>query len=222
MLRWGKWLRALATIAGLWWGLSGIFLFPTDSVPHRLLLALVLGGAALAHVRMHAAVLECSAFRSILILLPLGARLIYEGKQTDLLAGLVLTAFTVGLVILAYRMNKAIVESVRLSLEKNSLIKDLESEITVRTSAEQALREARDHLEKRVEERTQALRESEQRFRALSRGSPIWHGGNQARRDLCSTSIRNSEKCLATLSKMCPVEENGSGRRFLIRNTDTT
>ena len=173
MLRWGQWLRALATIAGLWWGLSGIFLFPTDSVPHQLLLALVLGGAALAHVRMHAAVLECSAFPSILILLPLGARLIYEGKQTDLLAGLALTAYAVGIVILAYRMNKAIVESVRLSFEKNSLINDLESEITVRHSPEQALREARDHLEKRVEERTQALRESEQRFRALAEGAPF-------------------------------------------------
>ena len=132
MLRWGQWFSALATIAGLWWGLSGIFLFPTDSVPHQLLLVLVLGGAALAHVRMHAAVLECSAFPSILILLPLGARLIYEGKQTDLLAGLALTAYAVGVVILAYRMNKAIVESVRLSFEKNGLIKDLESEITVR------------------------------------------------------------------------------------------
>ena len=29
VLRWGQWLRASATIAGLWWGLSGIFLFPT-------------------------------------------------------------------------------------------------------------------------------------------------------------------------------------------------
>ena len=173
VLRWGQWLRVLVTIAGLWWGLSAVFLFPTDSVPHQLLLALVLGGAALAHVRMHAVVLECSAFPSILILLPLGARLIYEGKQTDLLAGVALTAFAVGLVILAYRMNKAIVESLKLSFEKNSLINHLEAEITVRHSAEQALREARDHLEKRVEERTEALRESEQRFRALAEGAPF-------------------------------------------------
>ena len=70
-------------------------------------------------------------------------------------------------------MNKAIVESLELSFEKNSLINDLESEITVRQSAEQALREARDHLEKRVEDRTEALRESEQRFRALAEGAPF-------------------------------------------------
>ncbi len=173
VLRWGKWLRASATIAGLWWGLSGIFLFPTDSVPHQFILALVLGGAALAHVRMYSVVLECSAFPSMLILLPLGARFIYEGEQTSFLAGLALTAFAVGLVILAYRMNKAIVESLKLSFEKNSLIDDLESEIAVRHSAEQDLREARDHLEKRVEERTEALRESEQRFRALAEGAPF-------------------------------------------------
>ena len=102
------------------------------------------------HVRMHSVVLECSAFPSRSILLPLGARFIYEGEQTSLLAGLALTAFAVGLVILAYRMNKAILESLKLSFEKNNLINHLESEITVRHSAEQALLEARDHLEKRV------------------------------------------------------------------------
>ncbi len=173
VLRWGRWLFALVTIAGLWWGLAGILLFPTGSVAHQFLIALVLGGAALAHVRMHSALLECSAFPSLLILLPLGARLIYEGDQISLLAGLVLTAFTIGLVIVAYRMNNAIVESLKLSFEKNSLIEHLESEIDVRHRAEQALREARDHLEKRVDERTEALRESEQRFRALAEDAPF-------------------------------------------------
>ena len=173
VLRWGQWLRASATMAGLWWGLSGIFLFPTHSLPHQFILALVLGGTAFAHVRLYSVVLECSAFPSILILLPLGARFIYEGGQTGFLAGLALTVLAVGLVILAYRMNRAIVESLELSFEKNSLINHLESEITVRQSAEQALREARDHLEKRVEERTEALSESEQRFRALVEGAPF-------------------------------------------------
>jgi PAS domain S-box-containing protein len=172
-LRWGQWLIALVTIAGLWWGMSGILLFPTGSAPHQFLLALVLGGAALAHVRMHAALLECSAFPGILILLPICARLIYEGQETSFLAGLVLTIFSIGLVFVAYRINNAIVESIKLSFEKNSLIKHLKSEITVRQSAEQALSEARDHLEKRVEERTEALRESEQRFRALAEGAPL-------------------------------------------------
>jgi len=140
VLPWGQWLHASVTIIGLWWGLAGIFLFPTDSVPHQFLLVLVLSGVALAHVRLHSVLLECSAIPSMLILLPLGARFIYEGGQTGLLAGLGLTALAVGLVILAYRMNKAIVESLKLSFEKNSLINDLESEVTVRTSAEQALR----------------------------------------------------------------------------------
>ena len=70
VLPWGQWLHASVTIIGLWWGLSGIFLFPTDSVPHQFLLALVLSGAALAHVRLHSVLLECSAFPSMLILLP--------------------------------------------------------------------------------------------------------------------------------------------------------
>ena len=122
---------------------------------------------------MHSALLDCSAFPSVLILLPLSARFIYEGEQTSLLAALVLAAFAVGLVILAYRMNNAIVESLKLSFEKNNLINHLESEITVRHSAQQALLEARDHLEKRVEERTKALRESEQRFRALAEDAPL-------------------------------------------------
>ena len=81
-------------------------------------------------------------------------------------------------------MNKAIVESVRLSFEKNSLIKDLESEITVR-HRQQNRRCARPVIIwKRVEERTQALRESEQRFRALAEAAPfgmmVYQGGRNS------------------------------------------
>ena len=66
----------------------------------------------------------------------------------------------------------------------------------------------------------EALRESEQRFRALAEGAPF--GVALIKQDgTFHTSIRNSENCSGTISKIYPMAENGSEGHILMRNTDT-
>ena len=136
-------LAAGAALSGSLWGIGLTVLFP-EPLLDQLFIAFVLGGMAAGAVVTFAPALRvCLAFLGP-CLLPLAARLAGEGSPVYLaMAGLVLV-FGAALTGVAWLLNRWIRSNLELQAEKTELARELT--------------EALASLERRVEERTVALR----------------------------------------------------------------
>ncbi|MBI5440571.1 MAG: sensor histidine kinase [Deltaproteobacteria bacterium] len=108
----------------------------------------------------------------------------FRAVQTGLIAACVLLSLFLAAVSYRYEARRA-----RDFLALRSLTENLEQEIAERLHAEQGLREAQEHLEKRVEERTAELSASNELL-----------GREIAERRLAEEALRDSERKLRLLS----------------------
>jgi PAS domain S-box-containing protein len=177
-----------ASCAGLVWGAAGIFLFPRSSLLHQLFLAFVLGGMITGAVAMLSWVK--GAFLAFLVptALPITMRFLMQGNEMFVAMGVMCVIFSGALLAIARRHQASVADSLALRFENLDLIQHLsasehlanassaalQEEVVMRRRVEEALRQARDNLERLVEERTlalaranEALREGETRYRTL-------------------------------------------------------
>jgi len=185
---WQIWFIVGASCAGLVWGATGMFLFPRNSLLHQLFLAFVLGGMITGAVAMLSWVK--GAFLAFLVptALPITVRFFLQGNEMFVAMGVMCLIFSGALLAIARHHQASVAESLALRFANLDLIKHLseseqqanasrvalQEEVVVRRRAEEALRQAHDSLERRVEERTialaranEALREGETRYRTL-------------------------------------------------------
>lgn len=168
------WLRGHqmgAALAGLVWGASAIVLFPADSPVHQLFVAFILAGMTAGGVGVLAARLEVAMAFLLPTLLPLAVQFMRQpGELATAMAAMTLL-FALGMSFVALNLHRAITRSLRLHVDNEALLHrlatekaetdqvntQLRGEVEERRRAEEALREARDNLELRVQERTAAL-----------------------------------------------------------------
>ncbi len=168
------WLRvhqAGAAVSGLVWGASAFLLFPADSSAHQLFVAFMLAGMSAGGVGVLAVRLEVAMAFLLPTLLPLAAQFIRQQGELPTVMAAMTIVFLLGMTFVALNLHRATTRSLRLHLDKESLLRRIEaekaetdqvnarlrSEVEERRRAEEALREARDNLELRVQERTAAL-----------------------------------------------------------------
>ncbi|GJL55309.1 MAG: hypothetical protein NPIRA02_24410 [Nitrospirales bacterium] len=168
--------------SGLIWGSFPAFLYPHDSIPHQIFLALILGGMVAGATAVHAASKDAFLAYSVLSSTPMIARFLSEGSQFHVAMGVASILF-LGMMIMTMRKNHGVLmNAIRLHLENSSLITHLSEERDKAKALNRALSEEvdacqimereliqhRDHLEQLVEDRTYSLRISEARFQFLA------------------------------------------------------
>ncbi|OGX07230.1 MAG: hypothetical protein A3K11_00330 [Nitrospirae bacterium RIFCSPLOWO2_12_FULL_63_8] len=151
---WETWHIAGVALAGLGWGLAGIFLFPEESPNHQVFLAFVLGGmmagAATVLAPMRAAFL---AF-IIPIALPITLRFLAEGDDVHLAMGTLVGLFSCATLAIAWRSHNALITSLRLRFENRDLLAYL-------AHAKRETETLNDELTYEIAERKRAQKERE-------------------------------------------------------------
>lgn len=133
------------------WGLAPILLFPHDSVVHQYMLALFIAGISCGAAAFYWPSLVASIPAIMVELLPLSARFFSQANETGTVTGIVVLIFCLVVSLMALHLRSFGARSVRLRLEKDSLL--------------QSLRESGDRLENRVQERTKELSSVNQALR---------------------------------------------------------
>ncbi len=162
-----KWCFALSiAIDGLVAGSSGILLFSVGSTPHQFILALFLCCMGVAAAMTYSANLPASILSILLVMLPLSGTLFYQESESSLKMSAVLLILSVGLVAASVWINRVLLQSLRLRLEKDELVKSLTEE---REKMEELSGEAAaEALERQL--LVESLKRSEDRYRAVVEG----------------------------------------------------
>jgi PAS domain S-box-containing protein len=162
-----KWRFALIiAIDGLVAGSSGILFFSVGSMPHQFILALFLCGMGGVAAITYSANLPASILSILLVMLPLSGTLFYQESESSLMMSAVLFLLCVGLVAATARINRVLLQSLRLRLEKDELLKSL-------TEEREKMEELNGEAAAEVLERqllVESLKRSEDRYRAVVEG----------------------------------------------------
>jgi two-component system, cell cycle sensor histidine kinase and response regulator CckA len=130
-------LRAAYAAHALAWGSAGPALFPSGDVPHQAFLIFALGGMSVSALTLTAFDLTAGVTFLAAVLIPLIARMLAEGAEIQTTMAMILSLFVALIAANAARAHRGWLAGVQLNVD----------------------------LERLVEERTGALRASEERFR---------------------------------------------------------
>ncbi len=169
--KWAKLFIAGAAVSGTLWGLTGIFMFPINSITHQVFLGLILGGMVAGAAAIYSALMEVFFAYSIPALIPITVRFFNMGDELHFAMGTMALLFGVLMTVTAKRINHTTATSFKLRFENQNLInyladakdqaekvnKQLKSEIEERQRAEEELKQHREQLENIVTERTAEL-----------------------------------------------------------------
>jgi signal transduction histidine kinase/ActR/RegA family two-component response regulator len=158
-VRWANVFAVLAGCAGAGWGAAGIVLYAPAHLTNQVFLVFVLGGMMLGAVSVLAPRPE--AFLAFLIpsgLVP-AARLLYAGDDTHVAMGLLAAVFTIATIRTTGSIHHTIASSLELQFENQDLVGELQA-------ANYRAEALNQQLELRVEERTAALQETNERLGA--------------------------------------------------------
>ena len=122
-----------AALGGAAWGASSFMLFTPDSFVHQIFLAFVLSGMLAGAIGIMGSWFPAFALFSILIGLPTAMRFAMVGEEMHLAMAWLIFLFMATMLVVAYRVNRAIVESLQLRFENRKLIDELEQRVTERT-----------------------------------------------------------------------------------------
>ena len=168
---WGTSFIRSSGLSGIAWGSAGIFLFPVESITYQVFLVFVLGGMAIGAAGTYAVVMRAFIAYMVPSLAPIIIRFLLSGNEIHVAMGGMSLLFSLLVTVIAMRINRMTIESLRLRFENSSLIsylssakdhqeklnRKLFSEVAERKKAEEELEQHRQHLKDLVKERTAEL-----------------------------------------------------------------
>jgi PAS domain S-box-containing protein len=176
--RWGKRFLLGIGATGILWGAGGYVLFPADSVFHQALLLLVFGGMIAGVVGAYSVLKSVVPVYTLPLILPVTVRLLTQETELQSGVAILLIMFLVLMLWNSRRIRDVMSASIlrqflnqeltdRLRCEKESaeeLNELLKAQIQERWKAEKELQEARAGVEQRILERTEELRQANERL----------------------------------------------------------
>ncbi|MEW6600905.1 MAG: ATP-binding protein [Nitrospirota bacterium] len=158
-------------LSGMVWGSAGIFLFPADSMIHQAFLTFVLGGMTVGAAVAYAVIMRAYLAYMVPSMAPILVRFLLADDEVHLAMGGMSLLFVLLITVIAVRVNRMTISSLRLRFDKSSLVSylssakdDLENlnakllqEIAERKKAEEELDLHRKNLEFLVKDRTEEL-----------------------------------------------------------------
>lgn len=130
---WRNLYCAGAALGGAVWGASSFMLFTPDSFVHQIFLAFVLSGMLAGAIGIMGSWFPAFALFSVLIGLPTAIRFAMVGEGMHYAMAWMTFLFMAAMLVVAHRVNRAIVESLQLRFENRKLIDELERRVTERT-----------------------------------------------------------------------------------------
>jgi PAS domain S-box-containing protein len=165
---WARRFVAGALLTGFCWGAAALIFYAPQSPIHGLFLAFVLGGMTAGAASSNASHTPAFLAYAAPALLPMIVRLLMEADPIHGAMAFMLTLFGVAVAGISRSGGRAMEEALQLRFRNEALVEGL-------TSAQLRLESLNQELEQRVGERTAelehaltALRQSEQRLRALA------------------------------------------------------
>jgi signal transduction histidine kinase/ActR/RegA family two-component response regulator len=164
--RWGLYFLVGSAAAGLIWGIGAAVLFDSAGALSQILITFVIGGMGAAA----AGTLSCHlpAFWAFLLpaVVPLVARTFTLGDRLHLGMGVMMVGYVFLLSFVARITHRTVTTAFRLRFENEDLLARL-------SQAQQTLEESNRSLERRVEERTEALQRQAEVLRHAQRMESI-------------------------------------------------
>ncbi len=125
--------------SALGWGAAGALLFPAGDAPHQLFLTMVVLGAAAVTLPALAVDISCYLLFLLCSGLPLAVRLLAEGQEIPLTAGIMSCVGIVLLARMAFGMHKRQVEQLNIRFAITDIAEELRIEMSDRRRAEEQL-----------------------------------------------------------------------------------
>ncbi|MBY0271571.1 MAG: hypothetical protein K2X06_17075 [Burkholderiales bacterium] len=122
-----------AAFAGAVWGASSFMLFTPDSFVHQIFLAFVLSGMLAGAIGIMASWFPAFALFSTLTAMPTVIRFAMVGGDMHVAMAWLIFLFMATMLVVAHRVNRAIIEALQLRFENQKLIDELERRVTERT-----------------------------------------------------------------------------------------
>ncbi len=168
---WHRWMLISTTAAGIAWGGSVYFLTPEIPLPYELVHLFVLGGMTAGAISVLSVSLPLFLCYAVPVTVPVLGHLLFSGHDFHSIMGLMGALFLIATVHSAWNFNRVLLSSMRLQLEKLSLVhslttrtevverlnQEITKEIHERRVIEEHLRTAHSDLEQRIADRTADL-----------------------------------------------------------------
>ncbi|MBS0170830.1 MAG: response regulator [Nitrospira sp.] len=168
---WHRWMLLSTTAAGVAWGGSVYFLTPEIPLPYELVHLFVLGGMTAGAISVLSVSLPLFLCYAVPVTLPALGHLLFSGRDFHSIMGLMGILFLIATVHSAWNFNRVLLSSMRLQLEKLTLVRSLTTrteaverlnqeitkEVHERRVIEEHLRMAQSDLEQRIADRTADL-----------------------------------------------------------------
>ena len=141
--RWGRYWSIGSTLAGALWGCAALAMYP-QSPPHQALLIVCIFGAVLGGLNLTAVYRPSFYGFALPALVPLIARVAFEGDQVHLYTALVMAVVLGFILAFGHQLNDVLTRSLAMRYENLDLIEELKGKSRVaheaRTAAETANR----------------------------------------------------------------------------------
>jgi len=124
--RWARLYVVGAGLAGAAWGVGATLLYPHDSVPHQMVLLIVIAGMSAGGITFLSPVREAYLAYTLPMLPPLAVLLFLEGTEVHPFLGLLTLIYLASLLVTSKRLHMTVTEALRLKHEKDRLLDDLE------------------------------------------------------------------------------------------------
>ncbi len=175
---WHRWMLVTTTMAGVGWGGSVYFLTPEIPLPYELVQLFVLGGMTAGAVSVLSVSFPLFLCYALPVTLPMLGHLFFSGQDFHVIMGVMGTLFLLATIHSSWTFNHVLLSSMRLQLEKLSLVgsltarteaverlnQEITKEIHDRRVIEEQLRTAQSDLEQRIAERTADLAQANSRL----------------------------------------------------------
>ena len=125
-------------LSGLAWGAAGIFLFPTNSLPHQVFLAFMLGGMTAGAVASLSPLITAFVSFFVPTMLPITVQFFLLDSEMSLTMGVPMVCFMGLVLIMAHRFYLSTIESLLLRFDNLDLVQELSAAKEQAEAANQA------------------------------------------------------------------------------------